>query len=91
MNKAQAVDLVKKHLVDTRASVDCELVVLEDATLEYDFGWVFFYESNRYLATRRMSERLARNAPLVVTKSDGMLHETGTAYPIEHYLREFES
>jgi hypothetical protein len=63
---------------------------LEDAyTIERTFGWVFFYQSRKFIASGNISDCLVGNAPLVVTR-DGELHVTGTAYPLEHYLAAFE-
>jgi hypothetical protein len=60
-------------------------------TIERAFGWVFFYDSKRHVETGDFRDALAGNAPIVVTKSDGQVHVTGTAFPIEHYLKKFES
>ena len=66
-----------------------ELVLLEQHTIERTFGWVFFYNARRYLGTGDFRDALAGNAPIVVTGADGRVHETGTAYPLEHYLKAF--
>ena len=66
------------------------LAIIEDATIEKDFGWVFFYNSKKYLETKNFSDVIVGNAPILVSKKDGELYETGTAYPIEHYIANFE-
>ena len=65
-------------------------VVLEHATIEKSWGWVFFYESRRFLETGDNSSRLAGNAPIIVDARTGIASDTGTAYPIEHYIAEYE-
>jgi hypothetical protein len=89
MTRAEAEQVAREHL---RTTVDPELepVLLDEETLERNFGWVFFYQSKRYLETGEIRDALAGNAPLVVTKADGRIHITGTAYPVEHYLERFE-
>jgi len=67
-----------------------ELVLIDGNTIERDFGWVFFYQSKRYLDTGDLNDAVVGNAPVVVMRADGSVHETGTAYPAEHYLRAFE-
>ena len=67
-----------------------KLALLEDSTIEDEFGWVFFDESERYLKTRSIRDALAGNAPLLISRQDGTLHETGTAYPIEFYIENFK-
>jgi|SRR5215475_3946729 len=66
-----------------------ELVLLDEVTMEKPFGWVFFYDSKRHVETGDFRDAIAGNAPIVVTKADGQLYVTGTAFPIEHYLKEF--
>lgn len=61
-------------------------VIIDEQTREIDIGWVFFYDSKEYLETGDFSNRLAGNAPLVVSKRDGYLYVTGTASPVEEYL-----
>lgn len=67
---------------------DCELVLLDSSTIERSFGWVFFYQSKRYLETGEMSDALAGNAPILVEKAGGRIHTLGTALPLDHYLKE---
>jgi hypothetical protein len=48
-----------------------ELSLLADATKEFDEGWVFYYQSARFLESRDPGEALAGNAPLFVARSNG--------------------
>jgi hypothetical protein len=63
------------------ASIGLQLVLLDQQTLERDFGWVFFYDSRLRLETGEFRHNLAGNAPIVVTKADGKLHVTGRRTP----------
>ena len=67
-----------------------ELAILDDHTITQDFGWVFFYQSKKYLNSGDGSHALAGNAPIIVSRRDGRLHETGTAEPIEAYIENFK-
>ena len=51
---------------------------------------IFFYNSERYLTTGEISHALAGNAPYIVNRHTGEMRSTGTAYPIEHYIAEYE-
>ena len=66
-----------------------EPVILDEYTVERDFGWVFFYDSRRHQETGAFAYVIAGNAPLIVNKFDSSLHHTGTAFPVEHYIREY--
>jgi hypothetical protein len=67
-----------------------KIVVMDEHTIEKEWGWVFFYESSDYLQTGGFSNRLAGNAPYIVNKATGELVETGTALPTEDYIKKFE-
>ncbi len=58
-------------------------------TTEYDFGWVFIYNTKEYLETEDIKYSLVGNAPLIVDKNDGQLYVTGTARPVEHYVEQY--
>lgn len=66
-----------------------ELGLVEEATIEGDFGWVFFWTSRAYLETEDDRYALIGNAPILISRRDGSLHETGTAYPIEVFIENF--
>jgi|SRR5207244_5150012 len=61
-------------------------VIVDLATQETTFAWIFFYDSEEYLRTGELQCALAGNAPIVVTKVTGKVYETGTAKPLSEYL-----
>jgi hypothetical protein len=87
ITKAEAEQIARKYVKTLGQTM--ELVLLVDQTIERSFGWIFFYDSKRYIETGDIRHALAGNAPVIVTKADGQIHETGTAYPLEHYLKAF--
>jgi hypothetical protein len=86
---AQVARGLARHQVATLA-VDSglDLVLRPELTAETDVGWVFFYESKRFLETRDGHDRLMGNAPLLVTLG-GAVHLLGTERPVEEYLDEY--
>lgn len=48
-----------------------EATIVDGATLEFDVGWVFFYQSSRFLETGDVRDSLVGNAPLFVSRQDG--------------------
>ena len=83
----QALESAKQWV---RLNSNNEAVVLEDVTITKPYGWVFFYQSRAFIETGEVGQRLAGNAPIIFDRFDGELRVTGTAEPIEHYLREYE-
>ena len=68
-----------------------KLVVVDEYTIEREWGWVFFYNTREYLKSGNLDEGLVGNAPYMVNKNTCEIIETGTAYDIEHYIKEYES
>ena len=67
-----------------------EIVIMDEMTIEKEWGWVFFYQSERYLNTKEFSDMLFGNAPYIVNRHTGELRITGTAHPIEYYIEDYE-
>ena len=67
---AQAIEVANREL-RSRRSDGIELEVLFDQTQEFDVGWVFYYQSARYVETGDVVDSLVGNAPLFVSRPDG--------------------
>jgi hypothetical protein len=83
---AEAREVAERYLAERHPKLDP--VVVDDGTREEPFGWVFFWTGRAHGRTGDPRRALAGNGPLVVTR-DGAVHETGTAFPLEAYLRRF--
>jgi ribosomal protein L7/L12 len=67
-----------------------DVVVLEDETLEFDFGWVIFYNTEAFAKGQNWRDTLVGNAPFIVDRTTGQLFQTGTAQPIEVYVGAYK-
>ncbi len=56
---------------------------------DYDFGWVFCYDTEKHVPTGDTSCAIAGNGPIIVDAADGQLYVTGTAYPLDHFIAEY--
>ena len=78
-----------------RAYVDAvtegRAVVTESTVIDLPYGWVFFYQNREFLETRDPLTQLVGNAPIIFNRVSGEYRVTGTAHPVDHYLREYES
>lgn len=81
--QALAAELLAEQGVDVR--------ILDDRTLEFPFGWVFFYQSAEFLDTGAWTSALGGNAPIIVDRYTAVAHVTGTAAPIETYVSRYEA
>lgn len=88
----EAKQPAESHLASLSADLEPDAVVIIDShTIERSFGWMFFYQSQKYLETGNFTHCLVGNAPLIVNRLTGEIVETGTADTIEHYLAEYEA
>lgn len=87
----QARSIALDRIKMLEALTDCELILLDAMTIERSFGWVFFYGSKAYVESGQPSDALAGNAPFVLMRADGAVRETGTAMPLEYYLKDMQA
>ncbi len=66
----QAIE-VANHQLASRGCDGVALQLLSGKTEEFDVGWVFYYQSARYIETGDSRESVVGNAPLFVSRSDG--------------------
>lgn len=66
-----------------------KLKIQDNCTEEHEFGWVFYYNSEKYIETGDFKEALGGNAPLIVNKNNGDLVITGTAEDIGFYIMNY--
>ncbi len=66
-------------------------VILDARTLTRPKGGVFFSQARRFLETSDRRDALFGNAPVIFHRTSGEYHVTGTAHPLEHYLRQYEA
>lgn len=87
---AQAAEIAEHHL---RACSEGEVALrlLPDRADDVDVGWVFYYQSARYLETGDLSDMLAGNNPLFIARSDGRLFVVDFPRPLEESLAAYRS
>jgi hypothetical protein len=90
IDQAQAREIAQKWL-DTNCRIeDDRFLIRDEFTKEHSFGWVFCYHCERWLQTRDFKYEIAGNVPLIVDRTDGSVHVTGTARRLEHYISEYK-
>ena len=87
VTREEAKTIVEREIAKWGSS---DIVVLDEPTIEKPWGWVFFYNSQKYIATGEAIHALAGNAPFIVNRNTGALEVTGTAKRIEEYVSEYE-
>lgn len=86
-----ALRLAEEELakISKRMLLEDKLVIDNALTMEREFGWVFFYNSEAYLLRKEEERRLLGNAPILVDKLSGSLIFLGTAKPVDEYIQDY--
>ena len=90
LDRAAAKALVSKQLME-RSPADDLWVVVDENTIERPFGWVFFYNSEKFLASGETMYRLAGNGPVIVNKRTGAIEFFGSLQTVEVVVANYES
>lgn len=90
MTEEEARRIAEAYLAAEAAGAGVELAIVETETLERPFGWVFFYNTRRFLETGDEMASAVGNAPFIVDRRSGRVDVAGTSHPIEHYLSLYE-
>lgn len=102
MKIAEAINIIEKYLLAEEEEINSfgsalpgyvnpnvKLQILHDHTKEYDFGWVFFYNSVKYIEPGDYRESLLGNAPLIINKESKEIIVTGTADDVSYYVNNY--
>jgi hypothetical protein len=84
----QAKQIAEKKIKALEHENDANYVLIESMTLDTNKLWIFYYALKPKNPAEEPSVR--GNPPIAVEKSDGIVHATGIARPIEYYIERIE-
>lgn len=64
--------------------------MIDDQTTETSFGWVFCYNSKKFIETGELIYALAGNAPIIFDNRDESIHVTGTSKGVNFYIQKHQ-
>jgi hypothetical protein len=91
ISREEAELLANQYIDSLGADVPGGVVLLLESTLERPYGWVFFFNSKRFLDTRDPLDGLGGNSPFLVEALNGTITLLGTATPVAESLRRLEA
>jgi len=89
LTKTEALEIVSKKLSDMDPTGE-PCVVVDSHTIEKPFGWVFFYNTKKFVETGVFRYRLAGNGPVIVNKHNGSVEFFGASRPPLEIVEEYE-
>jgi immunity protein 35 of polymorphic toxin system len=101
MNKEEAQKLAWNHICSaipdrtveissagvTEAPAQVEVAIVR--TIEKEYGWIFLWQSKKYIESGDLRDMFLGNCPVLITK-EGKLHLLPTSLPVEESLRRYE-
>jgi hypothetical protein len=89
LSMADALKLVLQRL-QAMTTPGAPFAIVESHTIEKPYGWIFFYQSTKFLQTGLDQDKLAGNGPIIVNKYDGTIEFLGSTTTWE-LIAEYES
>lgn len=90
LDKNEAKAVAREYLKSVCEPETFPIEILDEQTIERPYGWVFFYQSKKYLETGLISDALVGNGPILVDKS-GHAILIPSGIQIEEGLKRYEA
>jgi len=71
---------------------DCnvdDVVITDENTIEFDGGWIFYYQNKKFLETRDINHALEGNSPILISEQ-GKAFFLSNEREIEEYIELFK-
>jgi hypothetical protein len=85
----EAKNIAIEKLKEIQDKSKVELMIMEDLTIEFEYGWMFFYQSTEYIRTKNPGAMIGGNAPIIVDKYNSSVHVTGTRREEQFYIEKY--
>ncbi len=89
MNKQETEHIVRDYLESEWKNVE-QIEIMLDKTIEKDYGWIFLYQSKRFVQTGNLQDMLIGNCPVLVTRS-GQRILFPTSIPVLESIKRYEA
>lgn len=87
LSELEARAIVEQYVSDLRIEVDVEV----SGGHEFDFGWIFYYQSTEYLQTREMGTQLVGQGPILIDRFTATLWAMGSALTEELCVENYRA
>jgi hypothetical protein len=87
IDRDRARELAEQYLREQMAAGGGPVALMDEHTQEEDFGWVFFYNAQRFIETRDRMDALAGNGPIAVDRVSGEVTTFWSGRSVEESIR----
>jgi hypothetical protein len=88
LTKEEAWDLAMSRIY--RHPSEIKIVMLDEYTIERPFGWIFFFQSKKFMETGKLRDRLVGNLPILVNKHSGEMQRIRPIKKVTEQIDEYE-
>jgi hypothetical protein len=68
-----------------------EISIVDDLTVEKEWGWIFIYQSHKWIETRDRRYQILGFCPIVIEKFDGNLYYLDEGVNMEECIKKYEN
>lgn len=86
ITKEQAIDIANGYISEKNKRSKSIVQLQLERTIEFELGWVFFYQTKAFIETGDPMKSALGNAPLIINKQTGAIQVTGTLHHINTYI-----
>jgi hypothetical protein len=91
ISEKEAEEKIEQEIASYPQPEGDRYIFLREHTITKDWGWVYFYTSEKWHQTGNLQYAVAGNSPFIVEKATGNIIVTGTAEPTENYINRYEA
>jgi hypothetical protein len=90
VNQQDARKLVLTQINEEYNIPGDELVIRDEKTIEKSYGWIFFYNSKRYLQTQEIHYLVIGNGPIIFERDSGNIVRLTSACSANESIEDYE-
>ncbi len=90
LTREQAEEVARSQIEEIGRGVRGGVALMPQSTIEKPYGWVFFFNSKRFVETGDVFWALGGNSPILVEAESGRITLLGTATSVHDSLARFE-
>lgn len=91
MTRDEAKGIVEAELNREYQEPGDSLIIIDNLTQEKPYGWIFFFDSKKYLETGNFLFMLCGNGPVVFERESQRIVRLGTALKMEEEIARYEA
>jgi len=91
ISKSDARTIAETEIASYPQPANDRLILADRETIERDWGWVFYYTSERWLKYGDLSSAMGGNPPIFIVRQSGTILHPGSEHDLDHYIGQFKA